>query len=43
MRDEVTFDGFTIPRTVTAGWHYGTDRWREGQFIRYTIDRARYL
>jgi hypothetical protein len=43
MREEVTLDGRTIPRTVTAGWHHGTDRWPEGQFIRYTVDRARYL
>ena len=39
---EVCFGGFTIPRHVTAGWHYGTDRWTDGQFIRYTIDDARY-
>ena len=39
---ELSFDGFTIPRDITAGWHYGTDRWSEGQFIRYTIDAAHY-
>jgi hypothetical protein len=39
---EVTFDGFTIPRTITARWHYGTERWPAGQFIRYTIDHAEY-
>lgn len=42
MHDEATFDGFTIPRAITAGWHYGTDRWPEGQFIRYSIDDAHY-
>jgi hypothetical protein len=42
LGDETTFAGFTIPRTVTAGWHYGTDRWADGQFIRYTIDEVRY-
>jgi hypothetical protein len=39
---EATFDGFTIARRITAGWHYGSDRWREGQFIRYTIDDVHY-
>jgi hypothetical protein len=43
MRDQASFDGFTIPRAITAGWHFGTRRWPEGQFIRYTIDEARYL
>jgi hypothetical protein len=42
LRGGVIFDGFTIPREITAGWHYGSDRWPEGQFIRYTIDAARY-
>jgi hypothetical protein len=42
LRGGVIFDGFTIPREVTAGWHYGSDRWPQGQFIRYTIDAARY-
>jgi hypothetical protein len=43
LEDEITFDGFTIPRIVTAGWQHGTERWPEGEFIRYTIDRVRYL
>ncbi|HEV8559175.1 MAG TPA: DUF6544 family protein [Actinophytocola sp.] len=43
LHGEASFAGFTIPRTVTAGWFYGSDRWAaEGQFIRYTIDDARY-
>jgi hypothetical protein len=42
MQDDAPFDGFTIPRAITAGWHIGTDRWPEGQFIRYTIDDAHY-
>ena len=42
MSGAATFAGFTLPRTVTAGWFYGTDRWAQGQFIRYTIDDARY-
>ena len=42
FKDEVTFGGVTLPREVTAGWHYGTARWPEGQFIRYSIDNATY-
>jgi hypothetical protein len=40
--DEATFDGFTIPRTVVAGWDHGTTGWPQGQFIRYTVDEAQY-
>jgi hypothetical protein len=40
--DEAMFDGFTIPRAIIAGWHYGDERWGDGQFIRYVIDRADY-
>jgi hypothetical protein len=39
---EVACDGFTIPHTVAAGWHYGTKRWSQGEFIRYTVDEVRY-
>ena len=38
LHGEVTVDGVTVPRRITAGWQYGTDRWPEGQFIRYTLD-----
>jgi hypothetical protein len=39
---EATFDGFTIPCAVTAGWDHGTSGWAQGQFIRYTVDSAHY-
>jgi len=39
---EVPVGGVRIPRRITAGWHYGTERWPEGQFIRWTVDAARY-
>jgi hypothetical protein len=42
LHGETHFGGFMIPREITAGWHYGTDRWPEGMFIRYVIDHARY-
>jgi len=32
-----TFNGITIPDAGRLGWHYGTDRWSEGQFFRYRI------
>jgi hypothetical protein len=40
--DEVTFEGFTIPKTVVAGWDIGTPGWEPGQFLRYTVDSAHY-
>jgi hypothetical protein len=42
LSDEGTFGGIAIPRRVTAGWHYGTDRWNEGAFIRWMVDGAHY-
>ncbi|MFI1972115.1 DUF6544 family protein [Streptomyces cinnamoneus] len=36
------FGDFTLPRTVRAGWWFGTDRWPEGEFIRFTVDEAAY-
>jgi hypothetical protein len=42
-----TFDGdlrvagLRIPRRVTAGYGFGTDRWAEEQFIRWTVDGLR--
>lgn len=32
-----TFNGVTIPSEGRIGWHYGTDRWSEGEFFRYRI------
>jgi hypothetical protein len=31
------FNGVTIPTEGRLGWHYGTDRWNEGEFFRYRI------
>jgi hypothetical protein len=42
LRGEVAAGGMRIPRRVTAGWYHGTDRWAEGQFIRWTVDGARF-
>ncbi len=32
-----TFDGVTIPSEGRLGWHYGSDRWDQGEFFRYRI------
>ena len=43
VEEEATFDGFTIPTRVRAGWHFGSDRFdSEGEFFRATIDHAEY-
>jgi hypothetical protein len=43
LHGELSAGGITVPRRITAGWHYGTDRWPEGQFIRSTVDDVRWL
>lgn len=40
--DEGTFDGYTVPTRVTAGYADSLDRWPESAFIRQTIDNATY-
>ena len=42
LHEELDAVGMRVPRRITAGWHYGTDRWAEGQFIRWTVDAARF-
>lgn len=38
-----TFDGYTIPTQIRAGWFFGTERFEsEGEFFRCTIDQASY-
>ena len=37
-----TFGGVTIPSVGAVGWGYGTDRWADGEFFRFTIDDARF-
>ena len=32
-----TFDGMTIPSEGRLGWHYGTERWSQGEFFQYRI------
>jgi hypothetical protein len=38
-----TFEGYTIPTQIRAGWFFGSDHFeREGEFFRCTIDQAFY-
>jgi len=38
-----TFEGFTIPTCLRAGYHAGTERFeKDGEFIRITIDDATF-
>ncbi|POM23544.1 hypothetical protein BTM25_46980 [Actinomadura rubteroloni] len=40
---ERTFGGFTVPSRVRVGWWYGTDRWDEGEFFRFTLWHAAFV
>ncbi|HEU4425301.1 MAG TPA: DUF6544 family protein [Pilimelia sp.] len=39
---EATFDGFTVPAKLTAGYGDGDSYWRHGAFIRLTVESAAY-
>lgn len=38
---ELVAGGLRVPRRVTAGYGFGTDRWAQEQFIRWTVDDLR--
>jgi hypothetical protein len=38
LHGRARFGGFTVPRSVAAGWFHGTDRAPAGEFIRYILD-----
>ena len=43
LESEATFDGYTIPNRVRAGWYFGTPRFEsEGEFFRATIEAATF-
>jgi hypothetical protein len=43
VEEERTFDGYTIPTRLRAGWYFGDDRFEsEGEFFRATITDATY-
>ena len=43
LEAEGTFEGYTIPTRIRAGWYFGTDRFEsDGEFFRATIDQANF-
>ena len=42
LDDERLIDGYRVPTTVTAGWHFGTGRWNDGRFLRYQVVRCSF-
>ena len=43
LETEGTFEGYTIPTRIRAGWYFGTDRFEtDGEFFRATIDQAHF-
>jgi hypothetical protein len=38
-----SFDGVTIPSAGRGGWFFGTDRWADGEFMRYEITDYRLV
>lgn len=40
--DERTFDGYTVPTRIRAGWHFGRDAFEEGEFFRASVTSARF-
>ena len=43
FKGEVTADGYTIPTDFTAGWHYGTEQWEQGQFFKATLTDVEFI
>jgi hypothetical protein len=37
------FGGLSIPSAGRIGWHYGTDRWPDGEFFRFRVTDLRPL
>jgi hypothetical protein len=42
LLSEATFDGYTIPTTIVAGYDYGCEHWPDCAFIRQVIDHATF-
>ena len=40
---EFSTDGYTLSRQMKAGWWLGTPEWEQGEFVRATIDGARFF
>ncbi len=42
LGEERRFDGYLVPTEVVGGWHFGTERWDEGIFLRYRVVRCSF-
>lgn len=42
FQGEAAFGDYTIASAARVGWWFGTERWDEGEFFRYTIDSASF-
>ncbi len=43
VEGEGTFDGYTMPTRLRAGWYFGTPRFEtEGEFFRCTVDESEF-
>ncbi len=42
VEEEYTFGGYTIPTRLRVGYHAGTDRFEEGEFLRVEIVNASF-
>lgn len=43
MEEDVTIDGYTVPSKFRVGWHFGTDKWDEGEFFRAELKGIEFL
>jgi hypothetical protein len=39
--EQTRFGGLTIPSEGRIGWHFGTDRWADGEFFRFRMTELR--
>lgn len=43
ITDYRAFNGLSIPSAGRLGWHFGTDRWPDGEFFRFEVTSLRPL
>lgn len=42
LGEERRYDGYLVPTEIVTGWHFGTDRWAEGVFLRARVMRCSF-
>ncbi|HEX6248850.1 MAG TPA: DUF6544 family protein [Nocardioidaceae bacterium] len=42
LGEERRYDGYLVPTQVVGGWHFGTDRWAQGAFLRGRVVRCSF-